>query len=93
VATARTCCLAEAVQAFTEAGQAFPAALHGRLAQVLLAIEPVALAHRFLEVVHALDAPMFVQADFQPEAVRPQVYGSEKGSVVHCSREKRSTPA
>ena len=68
--------------------QAVPATLHGFEAEVVLTVQAVALAHGLLEVVHALDASMLVEPDFQAKAVRPQVDSGKKGSVLHCWNEK-----
>jgi hypothetical protein len=75
--------LLEAVQAFAKTRQAFPAALHGGRAEVLFGVEPVALAHRFLEVLHALDVARVEAPDLEAKAVGAEVDRGEKGSVLH----------
>ena len=73
----------EPPQAFAKARQAGPAALHGLLRQVAIAVQAIALAHGFLQVLQAVDLEVFVAADFQAETVGAKIYGGKCNRVVH----------
>lgn len=67
----------ETCQAFAEAGQAIPAALHGFRGQVAVCIKPVALADGFLEVFGAVDLAMVKAANFEAKAVGSKIHSSQ----------------
>ncbi|MPM90735.1 hypothetical protein SDC9_137857 [bioreactor metagenome] len=73
----------KARQPFGKTGKAIPATLHGFSGQVLVFIQPCALAYGFLEVFDFLDVAVFIAADFQAKAVGPQVHGSQQCSILH----------
>ncbi|MNT05903.1 hypothetical protein D3C72_1405480 [compost metagenome] len=73
----------EAGQPLAEAGEGVPAALHGFGREVAGAVQAVALAHGFLEVLGAVDLSVVDLADFQPEAVRAEIDRCEAGAVLH----------
>ena len=76
----------EAVQTLGKARQTGPAALHGVQAEVFLAIQAIALAHGFFEVLHAFDVARLVSTNFHAKAVGAQVQGGEEGTVLHAAR-------
>jgi hypothetical protein len=74
----------EAGQPLAETGERVPAALHGLGREVARAVQAVALAHGFLEVLGAVNLAMVDLSDFQPEAVRTEIDRCEAGAVLHC---------
>ena len=75
----------ETGQAFAEAGQRVPSALHGLRRQVTGAVEAVALSHGLLQVFGSVNLAVIELSDFEPEAVGAEIDGGEASSVLHVT--------
>ena len=71
----------KARQPLAKAGQAVQPALDGVGRQVAVFVQPIALAHGFLEVFGAEELAMVHAADFEAKTVGSQIYGGESGSA------------
>ena len=64
-------------------GQTLPATGHGVLAQVAFAVQTVALAHGFLDVLHPPQLARIHLTDFEAKTVGAQVDGGVQRMGLH----------